>query len=71
MASVYRTAELRGWIDPDGLEFATGSTAAFDGSKSRPNALMLTAATITLQAAKNSQPASERKESLNIVKLLQ
>jgi hypothetical protein len=37
---------------------------AFEGSRSRPNALMLTVATAMLQTAKKSQPASENRESL-------
>src|SRR5215469_729680 len=41
-------------------------STAFDGSRSRPKAAMLTAPTATLQTAKKSQPASDRNASLII-----
>jgi hypothetical protein len=43
------------------------SIGALQGSRSRPKAAMLTAATIALQAAKKSHAALERNESLRVM----
>ena len=45
------------------------SSEAFQGSRSRPKAMMLTTATTALHAAKKSHPASARNESFKIMKV--